>query len=401
MTNTPHRVKATKSNGRVVAASLIVGGAVGFLSLSAHAEQGASAPAVQNAPPLAIAQSAKPADTAESLQTPKVQAFETAPSLRNSVLDAPVPKVSASEVQGQGGPLSSTAGASALSTLQGEDVTWVLGSDSRPWPLAYAELNPLNSLYFALPTEKDARIMLPGYVADVVDRARFTVTRYITDNIGSAAQTRGRQLETFNVWAQNTAKQKQSLSKDPWVLYQFNKEALATVKTFKEKVQAQSEPTVKQMALDINATVEKVTPVMNVMATYEQKMQWYNLLVQLKEGVGLYQARVADADKQILDAIAAFERENPPVARPAGNPPPRPGTDGVASTNGGAATPNVSMTPEIKREAAEAPAQKQEPASQTGGVIVLLGMGAVAIGLFLKLRRRISKKEAKAESSTS
>ncbi|KVP96395.1 hypothetical protein WJ97_10925 [Burkholderia ubonensis] len=400
MTNTPHRVKATKANGRVVAASLIVGGAVGFLSLSAYAAQAASAPAAQTPPQLAITQAAKPAESADILQTPKVQAFESAPSLRGSVLDAPLDKARAPEAQEQGAAPASAVSTSALSKLQGEDVPWTLASDLRPWPLAYAELIPLNTLSFSLPTEKEARIMLPGYVADTVDRARFTASRYVTDNIGSAAQIRGRQLETFNLWAQNTSKQKLNLPKDPWAAYQFNKEALATLKAFKEKVLSQTEPTIQRMAQDINASVEKITPVMNVMATYEQKMQWYNVLVQLKEGVGLYQARVSEADRQILDAIAAFERDNPPVARPAGSPPPRPDADGVKPATG-AVTPAVGMTPDTPREAAEPPARKQEQSSQTGGLIVLLGMGTVVIGLFMKLRKRISKKGAKAKSSAS
>lgn len=390
MTNKPHLNKATPVRGRVVAASLLIGGAVGFLNLPAHAEQAASAPAAT--PQLAMTKTAPAAEPADYLQTPKVQAFETAPSMRSATLDTT--PASAVAVPGQGSP-------AALRAVQGEDVPWALATESRPWPLAYAELNPLNTLVLVLPSEREARIMLPGYVADAAERARFTVTRYITDNIGSGAQVRGRQLETFNVWAENTTKKKQGLPQDPWAAYQFNKEALATLKTFKDKVQAQTAPDVQRMSQDIKAAVEKISPVMEVMSTYEQKMQWYNVLVQLKEGIGLYQARVAEADRQILDAIAAFERDNPPVARPVGNPPRNEGEGFKAPAPTPAATSNVSMTPDAPREAAEPPARKAEQGNSTVGFLVLLAMGAAVVGLFMRLRKRLSKKGVKAENTAS
>ena len=336
-----------------------------------------------------MTKTAPAAEPADYLQTPKVQAFESAPSMHSSILDAA--PASAVAVPGQVSPAA----------LQGDDVPWALSTESRPWPLAYAELNPLNTLVLALPSEREARIMLPGYVADAAERARFTVTRYITDNIGSGAQVRGRQLETFNVWAENSTKKKQALPHDPWAAYQFNKEALATLKTFKDKVQAQTAPDVQRMSQDIKAAVEKISPVMEVMSTYEQKMQWYNVLIQLKEGIGLYQARVMDADRQILDAIAAFERDNPPVSRPAGNPPRNEGEGFKAPAPTPAATSNVSMTPDAPREAAEPPARKAEQGNSTVGFIVLLAMGAAVIGLFMRLRKRLSKKGVKAENTAS
>lgn len=380
--------KPVDVSSRHVAALLFVGGVVGLTSLSAGAQ---TPPAqAQATPQLAMtkpAQASAPADTS----TPRAQAFETAPSLRTSPL-----------ALGQGTPQISAEGAAALNEMAKqaveENVTWVLDSDSRPWTLSYQEPMPLNVLVLTLPTDREARIQLPGAAADMADRARMTVSRYVTDNIGTAAQARGRQLEAFNMWAANTTRQKQLLAKDPWVAYQFNREALEAVANFKARVSSQTAPSLERMADDVRRVVAEVSTVMNATGGYDQKMQWYDVLVQLKEGVSLYQTRVVDADHAILEAIAGFEQDNPPVTRPAGNPPPRKG-EGIVSEGAATAAPSAAMTPEsvVQREKAQ-PVKKEEAPSQTGGLIVIAGMAAVVFGLFMKLRRRVAKKGAAPDS---
>jgi hypothetical protein len=395
MINTPHRMTARKP-GRA-AASLIVTSALGLISLSANAEIGATpAPAprlamTSQASPTAITQPATASADARDPATARVQAFETAPSIRGTV---PVPE--------KGEPVAAAAavdGASALSKMEPNiDVPWVLKSDTRPWPMQYMELKMLNALYLSLPTELEARTLLPGRAADAVDNARHTVTRYITDNIGSAMQGRGRQIDAFNTWLTQTDKQKGMLSPDPWEAYQFNRNARAEAQKFKEKVQAQTAPELARMADDIKSAVAKITPVMAVAPNYEQQMQWYAVLVQLKEGMGLYQTRATELDAQLLEAIARFERENPIVARPEGNPPPE-RANGLFQA--GPATPIAQA--ELTRDAIRAPAQTppapaQNEGGRTGAIVVMLGMAAVVFGLFMKLRKRISKKGGKANA---
>lgn len=388
MKNKSQRGQATASRGRFIAASLLAAAPLAsFMTLSAHAQSNAAPVVAPAASQVVASPPAAPLQDNGNPLPPKAQAFETAPSAARATQPT-----SASIPAANSAPAATAAPNTRV--LQGEDIPWALRAEDRPWPLAYAELNPLNALYFALPTEKDARFMLPGYVADAAERARFTATRYITDNIGSAAQIRGRQLETFNVWADSTTKKKQLLPKDPWAVYQFNREALATLKVFKDKVASQTEPTVQKMAQDVKLAVEKISPLMEVMSSYELKMQWYNVLVQLKEGVGLYQTRVSEADRQILDAIAAFERDNPPVARPEGTPPSRNDVETGRQPAPIVAAPHVAMTPVAPREAAEPPSQKNEPHSSTGGIVVLMGMGAAVIGLFFRLRKRLAKKSS-------
>lgn len=368
-----------------MAASLFMGGAIGLLSLSVQAQPAAAAAAT-------AVQVSAPSQEAAAV-VPKVQAFQTAPSLRSN----PLATSGAAEVVQQSPALDGPRAApSERPSGAGEevDVHWVLNADNRPWPLAYSELIPLNTLLFTLPNERDARIMLPGQVADMAGRARFTASRYITDNIGSAAQVRGRQLETLTMWLTQLEKQKQLLPNSDWAKYQFYKEAHQAIGDFKAKVMAQTAPTLARMAEEVSQGVAQISAVMATTESYEHKMLWYNVLVQLKEGVGLYQSRVTEADAQIMEAIAKFERDNPRVMRPAGAPPPQ-----VPERAQPTLAPSaVDMAPASAPQPAKAPPGVQPQGSQTGGFIVLVGMVAAAVALFLRLRKRVSNSTPKADS---
>lgn len=377
MKNTPLN-NAVAARRRVTAAVLL-GSAIVAQAIPAHAQEASSAAA---APQLAITKS--PTAAADNLQTPKVEVFRSAPTLPHGATpETEAAKPVTAAVTGPVGPAS----AAVLAKVAEEDVPDVLTPNLRPWPLAYIEPVPLNALYFTLPTARDARIMLPGYASDEVDRVRFTVNRYVTDNIGNAAQARGRQMEAFQTWVANYDKQKAELPKDPWAAYQFSKEALPVVKAFREKVAAQAEPSLNRMIKDVNGAVAQITPVMEATSSYELKLQWYNVLVQLKEGVTLYQARVAEADRPLLDAIAAFENANPPVARPLG-PAPRPKSAATVVAN--AVLTEGEAVVIAPREPAK-PIPVEPPPSQTGGIVVMFGIAAAVIGLFMKLRKRVAR----------
>lgn len=368
---------ASVYRGRALVAALAIGGAAGALTLPAAAQVGGTKQG--------------PAEVAE-VPPAKVQVFETSAALRQATMKAIAPAAS-----DEAAPTSATTIATAMAAARADrqpevDVRWMLDSTTRPWPLAYTDLNPLNTLALALPAEREARLMLPGAVSDVTDRARFIVSRYVTDNIGSAAQARGRQLESFNLWVDSVQRQKKLLPKDPWAQYQFSLEVQENLTPFKTKIKAQTEPTLQRMTEDINTAVAKITPLMQIMGAYDQQLQWYNILVQLKEGIVLYQTRALDSDRQILDAVEAFERDNPPVARPQGRPPVKPGTDGAAP-----AIPleqpaqHASMSAPSQRDPAQAPSAKQQPNGVSGSVI-LLAVGAMVIGFFVMLRKRVAGK---------
>ena len=396
MTNNIHRTKATHVRGHVIAASLI--GAASFLSCAAHADTAPAPVAQASAPPVAT----QPGLAATDPSLPaKPQVFETAPTIQKSILTTPAASDAApASARMAAASGSSGAGAATSATDDKDNVPWALDIATRPGLLNYAALIPLNGLYFTLPTEKEARIMLPGNSADAANQARYVVQRYVTDNIGSAAQIRARQLEAVTNWVDQTSQQKKLLPKDPWAAYEFNREALSTLENFKAKIDGQSEPTIKQMTSQVQAAVSQLAPVMEATGGYEQKMLWYNVLVQLKDGINLYQSRVAESDRSIQDVIAGFERDNPPVARPQGDPPPSPNVGDGPLARRPVVAAKPSLTPDTPRELAQPIAPKQDSGSSSGGIVVVLGMLAVAIGLFLKLRKRVSNKGAKPENQS-
>jgi hypothetical protein len=399
MTNKPYRKTTSRARRGVIAASLI--GAAGFVSLTAQADP-ASAPV---APAPVEHAAAQPDATSDALVAGKPQVFETAPSLPKSVLGSPAPGVGAAISASEPSSAVPAAGA-ALAASAGDSkdgVPWVLDVDTRPGLINYAALNPLNGLYFTLPTATQARIMLPGNAADAASQARYVIQRYITDNIGSAAQARARQLEAITNWVDQTGQKKKLLPKDPWAAYEFNREALSTLQAFKDKVDHQSAPTIARMTTDVQGAVSQIAPIMEATGGYEQKMLWYTVLVQLKEGINLYQARVTDGDHQVQEVIAGFERDNPPVVRPQSDPPPEPNLADGPLARRTAPLPKPSLTPataDVQRELAQPPVAKQESTSSTGGVIVVLLMLAVVVGLFFKLRKRVSNKGSKPESNS-
>lgn len=265
-----------------------------------------------------------------------------------------------------------------------EGAPWVLTPDQHPSPLFYREPPPLTALILDLPSESDARIMLPGRAADSADQARFTVSRYITNVIGQAAQARGAQLEAVNAWLEKTKSREASLSQDPWVRYQFSLESRAQLESFRASLSKQSEAQLTGLSSTLREAVAKVTPLLNAMPTYETRLAWYNVLVQLKEGMALFQAQVTASDKTTLGVIDQYLTAHPAVARPVGEPP----------ANQEGAAPAKKYTPEATnfeaKPAPRAPAKQlsTEPQDTTGGMIVAFGIVASIIGFFVYLRKR-------------
>lgn len=344
-----------------------------------------------------------PATVTPEAAAPRVQPFVTAPSLRAMGIEPVAASSQSTAAASPAAPAASTAGAAAPVGVQSsgearttDDFPWLLSGDLRPWALAYLDVETLNTLYLALPTEREVRIMLPGAALDASDRAKVEIGRYFTDNTGLASVARARQLETFNSWLADTTKKKMALTQEPWMVYQFHQEAGSTLKNFKVKVQRQSAPGLSRMASDVQKAVEQITAVMNATGSHEQKMQWYNLLLQLKDGFTLFQNRVVASDRQLLEAIERYEQENPPVARPAGQPP-RNGADSPVARSVEPAS-SVALTPEaVQREKSPPVAAKPDNGDQGGGLAVFVGMAAVLIGLFVKMRRRVAAKTPPAD----
>ncbi len=312
------------------------------------------------------------------------QPLVTAPSLK------PNPVFSAA-------PIVLPAKDAAASTAAGDaGVPHALPPELHVWPLRYREPPPLNALMLDVPVEADARLMLPGRAADHVANARYAANKYINDTVGLAAQARGRQQDAWERWLEQTDAQARKLdSSDAWQAYQFRLEARREVEQYREKIAGQAAISLQRMASDVRDSIAKITPIMALMPTYELKMGWYGILVQLKEGVTLYQGQITNADRYMLRKLDDYLAANPTISRPAGVPPER-GAVAIAK-KAVTDTPAPPPAKELARPAAPPPPPPTASASGSGLGFALVGLLFLAVGfVYFKLRKKTQPAAVKA-----
>lgn len=270
-------------------------------------------------------------------------------------------------------------------------VPYVLPPDLHPWPLRFREQPPLNALYLSLPSEQEARLLLPGRAADAAQTVRFAVSKYIADSIGMAAQARGRQLDALETWQAQTERQLRQLTGDPWQAYEFSLEARREAEQFRSQLAAQNPPFLARMASDIRGAVAHIGPLVSLMPTYELRMAWYDILVQLKEGLMLYQTQTTAADHQLLRRMDDFLNAHPAVPRPAGSPPPerKAGAPQEVARSAAPTAPAIIQAREPERS--KPPVASQDTGSSLGGLVVVGAMLLGFAGIALKLRGRGKK----------
>lgn len=371
--------------GRQNAARLKASVALSLMALSVSAFAQASSAAVQNS---------QPVPDAFGIRSPETVSLATAPQAASDLKAASSPSAANT---GLTTDAKTAAAAASASLAPGEDpdaLPWTLAPEQHPLPLHYQAPAPITGLYLELPAAAEVKLMLPGRAADAADAARVAVSRFLTGVIGDASQARGRQLEALNQWLENTNKQEQTLSADPWARYEFSREALGTLTQFRASVAAQTQPQTDNLVEQVRAVVARIAPLVSVMQTYELRMAWYNVLVQLKEGADLFQSQVTSSDQTILTAVDQYLAQHPAVSRPASSPPPRP--NGLARPQtGNSAVPAPGLTSSAalqespRKPAAAAPAPaKDQPSGIFGGVLIGLFSVMTGVWLFLKFRKR-------------
>lgn len=321
----------------------------------------------------------------------RAQPIRTAPSAKPNVLSgADVEALSRAAARG---PKSASAAVGAE-----HDVPWVLSPEQQPWPLHYREPPPLNVLHLNIPSLEEARLMLPGRSADMLERAQASIHKYINDAIGQAAQFRGAQLEALDVWIERTLNQLREVPQHPWAQYQFNKTARKALQDYRAHAEHQGGRGLTRVYDDIQQAVTRISPILDVMPTHELSLGWYNAMVQLRNGLELYQSQVSQADSRVLAKIDDFLTRHPPIVQPAGEPPPQP----RAGLSGLEAIEKTAQTPVAPRMQMAAPAVPPDPVQQaeatasedsTGGLIVLGGMLA-ALGYFTLRVRKAARRKA-------
>lgn len=352
---------------RLTSAALVVAAGVASVAGLAHAQEGSEAGAPLKVQPIVSAPSINvnpfASSAVEGLRKP-----HTTASPARQLLAEP-------------GPISSA----------GEDVPWVLREEQHPWPLNYAEPSPLPGLVLNLPEVSSARVMLPGPAADYATQASFAINKYMTDALGQAIQLRSRQLEQVNAWVTKVTELEKTLGPDPWQKYQFFKEALPFAQEYKNRVAAQSEPLLREMAFEMNRLVAQITPVMNAMETHELQMAWYNAMVQIRDGMSMYQGKVVFADNAVLKVLDQYLESHPPVARPAGAAPSKDYANGAAASVAPSA-PTVTPVEAPHKPAPSVAVAEKDDSSGFVGLAILLAMGGAVVMFFLRLRNRLSRK---------
>lgn len=274
-----------------------------------------------------------------------------------------------------------------------QDLTWLLTSAQLPWPLRYRELSSPGVLYLPLPAPAELRLMLPGVGLEEARRTRQGVAKYVTDLIGLAAQDRARQLEGFNAWAAQVQTQKNTLSSsDEWAQHAFSALVGASLAAYKNELAPQSEMQARTLSNGLPKFVSDITELMNAAQGYEQRAAWYQVLTQLQEGLQLYQLQMQERDAQLFQAIAAFEVNNPPVARPEGDAPVRDPATGARAMPKVATMPLAIASAPAARVAAEPPVAEQAPETHFAGyLIAAAALIVTVVGGASVVRRNRSK----------
>lgn len=298
--------------------------------------------------------------------------IRTAPSMRGLVLSTAT------------APTASSAGQLPVAAKEA-DAPWVLAPEQHPWPLRYSAPAVLNTLLLDIPTVQDARLMLPGRAADAVENARFATNKYLTDVLGMAVQDRRKQAELLEQWLERVALQAREVDSGEWPQYQFNREARKTMSEYRAQLAGQSEAGMQQLLTDARDAILRMNEVMPVMTTHELSMGWYNIMVQLRNGVAMYQAQVEQSDARVLALADDFLAQTPEVPRPQG-PAPAQVRPGMAAPAVAASAPSVKLSAPVAP--APAPELKAESQDTLGGMLVV-GGGLVAMLLMaLRLRKR-------------
>jgi len=277
-----------------------------------------------------------------------------------------------------------TSDATGTSVLE---LSYVLSSDERTVPLRYRAPEQFPAFLVSMPESADLRLMLPGRVMDAAEESRSQVARYFSDVLGNASAERGRQAESVDFWINDATTKLRNLGPDPWKRYQFIREARELAVNFRSGIESQSSAEIERLTSAAAATIRKAQVAMDSSRTHEQKMAWYNVMVQVRDGVNLLQGQILAADKKTVNALTRFlegMREEP---RPAGDPPTK-----VKPLSAANQRQNMDMpTPAVIRTPAS-PAPVAEPPQSAFAKYGAFGVGLLMVFGMLGLGRKFFKR---------
>lgn len=261
-----------------------------------------------------------------------------------------------------------------------------------PYPLRPRSLPDAGVIYLSLPTEQDVRLMLPGQALDAAAAVRRDVSKFFTDALGVAAQTKIRALDSFSTWLDMTDRQAAGIPPtEDWTNYIFTGITVESVTAFRDDYSTQAKTVLERTSAQIPDVVARISRLMNAAQGYPQQKAWYEVMVQLRESFKLYQTQVLEGDAQVAAVANDYLAKHPVPPRPEGRPPlldltdkpiGRPAVSAPAPVN-----PEFVRTPAKQVEEA-APTIKKESESGLLGGLIVLGMLAAVVFFFVRLRKK-------------
>lgn len=378
---------ATPTNG-VFRASLLAG-AILTISMTSSAQE----PAVTSDLPDAINAPAEQIEVASSGTQIQSGVISTNPV---EVLQAREAEPE-QEVKATVGPDAMKAllnGPEKVGTPQSlESVPWALSVETRPWPLRQGVELTFPGLILSLPPTKDLRMMLPGVMDDRISHLNLMITKYQTDVTSMVAQAHGRAEQEFLMWSKAVQERSKKLDKhEPWQNYQFALELRAITGPYKAEYLQLSESIRPRLQAQFSNAVEQITGVMNESEGHAQKMGWYNLLVQLKDGFTVLQQNILETNEAYIEKINDIEKQFPLLPMPEG---PKPLTEDQrlakvkADMQIASSAQTTVAAPAERKPAPELPNQSE---SSFGGLIaVFVGLLTVVGGFFMVRKRKTPK----------
>lgn len=202
-----------------------------------------------------------------------------------------------------------------------DNAPWVLSADQTPSLLTHNGFLEGGRMYVRVPSESEIKLMLPGQIMDVIDRARFQSTKYLQDSMAKGMQERREQLEIVMRWVEDTF---QKLSKVPsaeWPQYQFAKESREVALAYKSGVSSQSEGKVESILEEAQELITTLNNLMPHIPSENARNALYAVMVGIKDNAELLDKSMAQRDELVIKELDRMLARVKEVPRPFRDPP--------------------------------------------------------------------------------
>ena len=269
------------------------------------------------------------------------------------------------------------------------DYGWMISLADRPNGITIPETDVLPALMIDIPSGQDIQLKFPGQSLEQAEVVRLQVLRYFEVVVKGASDIRSRQQAQLESWLQYVGGLHGKVSIDPWHRWYFGILTQEHLRPAYAKLLQQSKSADAQVLSMAQGYVEKITPLLTQAPTQEARMAWYGVLLQFRQGLGVYRDQVQQGDRKVLGLVEAYMQKYPAAPRPAGPKPTKPNTTPAAMPPFAADKGGVTLPPVEARPAAVS----LKDTSSSSSILVAIVMILIVVGYgYLKLRQRVKNK---------